>query len=104
MLVLLCTELTKIYMPKESNESPIVSFRVPLDVIDRLIAKGVLKSDYTKSDLSRVAKDELLRAVDANIQAPINVDDVYGKVDAVYSRLDKLDEVLQLLQGKQQAA
>jgi hypothetical protein len=79
---------------KESKESPIASFRVPLDVIAKLIDKGVLKEDYNKSDLSRVAREELFRSIDADIQAPINVDDVYGKVDNVDS---KLDEVLSLL-------
>ena len=87
-------------MSKESKESPIVSFRVPLDVIEKLIAKGALKPDYTKSDLAKIARDELFRAVDTDIQAPINVDDVYGKVDAVHNRLD---EVLELLRGKQAA-
>ncbi len=90
-------------MAKESQESPIVSFRVPLSVVERLQQSGKLKPGYTKSDLSNLIKNEWL--ANAGEEVPINVDartvdSVNDKVDAVYSRLD---EVLQLLRGKQAA-
>lgn len=91
-------------MVKESQESPIVSFRVPLSAIERLRQSGKLKPGYTKSELSNLIKSEWLAIIGEEV--PINVDartvdTVNDKVDAVYS---KLDEVLELLRGKHQAA
>ncbi|MDF5729663.1 MAG: hypothetical protein PUP92_17070 [Rhizonema sp. PD38] len=82
---------------EKQGESPIVSFRVPLEIIEKLIAKGLLKPNYNKSDLSRIAKDELLKSVDAGIPIPVNADEVLEKVDTVHT---KIDEVLELLRGK----
>jgi hypothetical protein len=89
-------------MTKESQESPIVSFRVPLGVIERLQQAGKLKPGYTKSELSNLIKSEWLAIAGEEVPITVDarsVDAVNDKVDAVYS---KLDEVLQLLRGKQQ--
>ncbi len=62
-----------------------------------LVNKGVLGQPYNKTEISRIAKDELLRAAGADIEAPINVQDVYSRLSAVEQ---KLDSVLRILEGR----
>lgn len=81
-----------------SKESPIVSFRLPLDAVERLIESGRLKPNYNKSELSNLIKNDWLAGSGEAVK--INVD--ARTVDAVHSKLDKLDDILELLRGKPQ--
>ena len=80
-----------------SKESPIVSFRVPLEVVERLVASGKLKPEHTKSELSNLIKNEWLAGADEEVKLTVDARDVA-------ELHPKLDEVLQLLRGKQQVA
>ena len=75
-----------------SNESPIVSFRIPLDVVNRLIAEGKLPEDYNKSALSNLVKDTFLNSIGAEVQKPVDVNDVYSKLSEISERLAALEK------------
>lgn len=75
-----------------SNESPIVSFRIPLDVVNRLIAEGKLPEDYNKSALSNLVKDTFLNSIGAEVQKPVDVNDVYSKLSEIFERLAALEK------------
>lgn len=70
-----------------SNESPIVSFRVPLSGIKELIAKGRLTEEYTKSELSNLIKEDWLKsqAIDFDVPVPNSV------LEEVLAKLNKIE-------------
>ena len=70
-----------------SNESPIVSFRVPLSAIKELIAKGRLTEEYTKSELSNLVKEDWLKsqAIDFNVVVPNSL------LEKILSQLNKIE-------------
>ncbi|MEO1762418.1 MAG: hypothetical protein AAFR83_10675 [Cyanobacteria bacterium J06629_18] len=75
------------YTVDMSNESPIVSFRVPLSAIKELIAKGRLKEEYTKSELSNLVKEDWLKSqsIDFNVPVPNSV------LEKVLAKLNKIE-------------
>lgn len=92
MLCLLCTLLTTWRdMGKKSKESPIVSFRVPYSVVEKLITEGRLKPNHIKSELSNLIKNDWLASVDAGIEPNVSV-------NIVYEQLAKIDRVLEILE------
>lgn len=70
-----------------SNESPIVSFRVPLSAIQELIAQGRLTEEYTKSELSNLIKEDWLKsqAIDFDVPVPNSV------LEEVLAKLNKIE-------------
>ena len=76
------------YTEHMSNESPIVSFRVPLSVIKELIAKGRLTEEYTKSELSNLVKEDWLKSqsIDFDVSVPHSV------LEQVLAKLNKIEE------------
>ncbi|WP_206757662.1 DNA-directed RNA polymerase subunit alpha C-terminal domain-containing protein [Nostoc sp. FACHB-892] len=92
MLYLLCTLLTTWReMGKKSKESPIVSFRVPHSVVEKLITEGRLKPNHIKSELSNLIKNDWLASVDAGVEPTVSV-------NTVYEQLAKIDRVLEILE------
>lgn len=92
MLCLLCTLLTTWRdMGKKSKESPIVSFRVPYSVVEKLITEGRLKPNHIKSELSNLIKNDWLASVDAGVEPTVSV-------NTVYEQLAKIDRVLEILE------
>ena len=92
LLYLLCTLLTKLRaMGKKTKESPIVSFRVPHSVVEKLITEGRLKSNHIKSELSNLIKNDWLASVDAGVEPTVSV-------NTVYEQLAKIDRVLEILE------
>ena len=71
-----------------SNESPIVSFRVPLSAVKELIAKGRLTEEYTKSELSNLVKEDWLKSqsIDFNVPVPNSV------LEKVLAKLNNIEE------------
>ncbi|QHG20640.1 DNA-directed RNA polymerase subunit alpha C-terminal domain-containing protein [Nostoc sp. ATCC 53789] len=78
-------------MGKKSKESPIVSFRVPHSVVEKLITEGRLKPSHIKSELSNLIKNDWLASVDAGVEATVSV-------NTVYEQLAKIDRVLEILE------
>ncbi|RCJ38986.1 hypothetical protein A6769_08075 [Nostoc punctiforme NIES-2108] len=78
-------------MGKKSKESPIVSFRVPHSVIEKLITEGRLKPNHIKSELSNLIKNDWLTSVDAGVEPTVSV-------NTVYEQLAKIDRVLEILE------
>lgn len=78
-------------MGKKSKESPIVSFRVPHSVVEKLITEGRLKPNHIKSELSNLIKNDWLASVDAGIEPNVSV-------NTVYEQLAKIDRVLEILE------
>ncbi|MBC1219234.1 DNA-directed RNA polymerase subunit alpha C-terminal domain-containing protein [Nostoc sp. UCD120] len=78
-------------MGKKSKESPIVSFRVPHSVVEKLITEGRLKPNHIKSELSNLIKNDWLTSVDAGVEPTVNV-------NTVYEQLAKIDRVLEILE------
>ncbi|MCC5631152.1 DNA-directed RNA polymerase subunit alpha C-terminal domain-containing protein [Nostoc sphaeroides] len=78
-------------MGKKTKESPIVSFRVPHSVVEKLITEGRLKPNHIKSELSNLVKDDWLTSVDAGVEATVSV-------NTVYEQLAKIDRVLEILE------
>lgn len=78
-------------MGKKSKESPIVSFRVPYSVVEKLITEGRLKPNHIKSELSNLIKNDWLASVDAGIEPNVSV-------NIVYEQLAKIDRVLEILE------
>ena len=92
MIYIVCTLLTKwISMGKKTKESPIVSFRVPHSVVEKLITEGRLKPNHIKSELSNLVKDDWLTSVDAGVEPTVSV-------NTVYEQLAKIDRVLEILE------
>lgn len=81
----------EIEMGKKSKESPIVSFRVPHSVIEKLITEGRLKPNHIKSELSNLIKNDWLASVDAGVEPTVSV-------NTVYEQLAKIDRVLEILE------
>ncbi|QIR36821.1 hypothetical protein HCG51_08760 [Tolypothrix sp. PCC 7910] len=79
-------------MGKKSKESPIVSFRVPLSVVEKLITDGRLKSNHIKSELSNLIKNDWLTSVDAGVEPTVSV-------NTVYEQLTKIDRILEILEN-----
>jgi DNA-directed RNA polymerase alpha subunit len=78
-------------MGKKNNESPIVSFRVPHSVVEKLITEGRLKPNHIKSELSNLIKNDWLASVDAGVEPTVSV-------NTVYEQLAKIDRVLEILE------
>ncbi|MEJ6485528.1 DNA-directed RNA polymerase subunit alpha C-terminal domain-containing protein [Nostoc punctiforme UO1] len=78
-------------MGKKSKESPIVSFRVPHSVVEKLITEGRLKPSHIKSELSNLIKNDWLASVDAGVEPTVSV-------NTVYEQLAKIDRVLEILE------
>ncbi|MGF2040095.1 MAG: DNA-directed RNA polymerase subunit alpha C-terminal domain-containing protein [Nostoc sp. CmiVER01] len=78
-------------MGKKNKESPIVSFRVPHSVVEKLITEGRLKPNHIKSELSNLIKNDWLASVDAGIEPNVSV-------NTVYEQLAKIDRVLEILE------
>lgn len=78
-------------MGKKTKESPIVSFRVPHSVVEKLITDGRLKSNHIKSELSNLIKNDWLASVDAGVEPTVSV-------NTVYEQLAKIDRVLEILE------
>ncbi|MBD2725555.1 hypothetical protein H6G96_04265 [Nostoc sp. FACHB-892] len=78
-------------MGKKSKESPIVSFRVPHSVVEKLITEGRLKPNHIKSELSNLIKNDWLASVDAGVEPTVSV-------NTVYEQLAKIDRVLEILE------
>lgn len=78
-------------MGKKTKESPIVSFRVPHSVVEKLITEGRLKPNHIKSELSNLIKDDWLTSVDAGVEPTVSV-------NTVYEQLAKIDRVLEILE------
>ncbi|MDZ8224636.1 DNA-directed RNA polymerase subunit alpha C-terminal domain-containing protein [Nostoc sp. ChiVER01] len=78
-------------MGKKTKESPIVSFRVPHSVVEKLITDGRLKPNHTKSELSNLIKNDWLASVDAGVEPTVSV-------NTVYEQLVKIDRVLEILE------
>ncbi|MEH1766078.1 DNA-directed RNA polymerase subunit alpha C-terminal domain-containing protein [Nostoc sp.] len=78
-------------MGKKSKESPIVSFRVPHSVVEKLITEGRLKPNHIKSELSNLIKNDWLTSVDAGVEPNVNV-------NTFYEQLAKIDRVLEILE------
>ncbi|WP_448267130.1 DNA-directed RNA polymerase subunit alpha C-terminal domain-containing protein [Nostoc sp. DSM 114159] len=78
-------------MGKKTKESPIVSFRVPHSVVEKLITDGRLKPNYIKSELSNLIKNDWLASVDAGVEPIVSV-------NTVYEQLAKIDRVLEILE------
>ena len=76
------------YTEHMSNESPIVSFRVPLSAIKELIAKGRLTEEYTKSELSNLVKEDWLKsqAIDFDVSVPHSI------LEQVLAKLNKIEQ------------
>lgn len=81
-------------MGKKSKESPIVSFRVPHSVVEKLITDGRLKPSHIKSELSNLIKNDWLASVDAGVEPTVSV-------NTVYEQLAKIDRVLEILENNQ---
>ncbi len=81
----------EIEMGKKSKESPIVSFRVPHSVVEKLITDGRLKPSHIKSELSNLIKNDWLASVDAGVEPTVSV-------NTVYEQLAKIDRVLEILE------
>lgn len=78
-------------MGKKTKESPIVSFRVPHSVVEKLITEGRLKPNHIKSELSNLIKNDWLTSVDAGVEPTVSV-------NTVYEQLAKIDRVLEILE------
>ena len=78
-------------MGKKTKESPIVSFRVPHSVVEKLITEGRLKPSHIKSELSNLIKNDWLASVDAGVEPTVSV-------NTVYEQLAKIDRVLEILE------
>ncbi|WP_167315642.1 DNA-directed RNA polymerase subunit alpha C-terminal domain-containing protein [Nostoc punctiforme] len=78
-------------MGKKTKESPIVSFRVPHSVVEKLITEGRLKPNHIKSELSNLIKNDWLASVDAGVEPTVSV-------NTVYEQLAKIDRVLEILE------
>ncbi|MBN3948006.1 MAG: hypothetical protein HWQ38_16710 [Nostoc sp. NMS7] len=78
-------------MGKKTKESPIVSFRVPHSVVEKLITEGRLKPNHIKSELSNLIKNDWLASVDAGVEPTLSV-------NTVYEQLAKIDRVLEILE------
>jgi DNA-directed RNA polymerase subunit alpha len=78
-------------MGKKSKESPIVSFRVPHSVVEKLITEGRLKPNHIKSELSNLIKNDWLASVDAGVEPTVSV-------NTVYEQLAKIDRILEILE------
>ncbi|MBD2450899.1 hypothetical protein H6G76_27980 [Nostoc sp. FACHB-152] len=78
-------------MGKKNKESPIVSFRVPHSVVEKLITDGRLKPNHIKSELSNLIKNDWLASVDAGVEPTVSV-------NTVYEQLAKIDRVLEILE------
>jgi DNA-directed RNA polymerase subunit alpha len=92
MLCLVYTVLTMWRdMGKKNKESPIVSFRVPHSVVEKLITEGRLKPNHIKSELSNLIKNDWLTSVDAGVELTVSV-------NTVYEQLAKIDRVLEILE------
>ncbi|WP_448273463.1 DNA-directed RNA polymerase subunit alpha C-terminal domain-containing protein [Nostoc sp. DSM 114160] len=78
-------------MGKKTKESPIVSFRVPHSVVEKLITEGRLKPNHIKSELSNLIKNDWLASVDAGVEPTVSV-------NTVYEQLTKIDRVLEILE------
>lgn len=76
---------------EKSKESPIVSFRVPHSVVEKLITEGRLKPNHIKSELSNLIKNDWLASVDAGVEPTVSV-------NTVYEQLAKIDRVLEILE------
>jgi DNA-directed RNA polymerase subunit alpha len=81
----------EIEMGKKSKESPIVSFRVPHSVVEKLITEGRLKPNHIKSELSNLIKNDWLASVDAGVEPTVSV-------NTVYEQLAKIDRILEILE------
>ncbi|MGB3755000.1 MAG: hypothetical protein WBA07_01315 [Rivularia sp. (in: cyanobacteria)] len=70
-----------------SNESPIVSFRVPLSAVKELVAKGRLTEEYTKSELSNLVKEDWLKSqsIDFDVAVPNSL------LEQVLNKLNKIE-------------
>lgn len=66
-------------MPKQ--ESPLVSFRIPLPVIDQLIKAQQISENYTKSELSSLVKAVFLEQFGASYQVSINSEFLHDLAD-----------------------
>ncbi|MDZ8227835.1 DNA-directed RNA polymerase subunit alpha C-terminal domain-containing protein [Nostoc sp. ChiVER01] len=73
------------------DQEPIVSFRVPHSVVEKLITEGRLKPNHIKSELSNLIKNDWLASVDAGIELNVSV-------NTVYEQLAKIDRVLEILE------
>ncbi|MBD2439791.1 DNA-directed RNA polymerase subunit alpha C-terminal domain-containing protein [Nostoc sp. FACHB-110] len=81
-------------MGKKTKESPIVSFRVPHSVVEKLITDGRLKPNHIKSELSNLIKNDWLASVDAGVEPIVSV-------NTVYEQLAKIDRILEILEDNQ---
>ncbi len=88
------------FMSKEtSKESPIISFRVPLEAIAKLQESGRLGENFTKSELSNLIKNDWLASLGTEV--PVVVDGAsVAKDESVNAVYEKVEEVLQLLRSQ----
>ena len=91
MFTVYAVDNMEIEMGKKSKESPIVSFRVPHSVVEKLITEGRLKPSHIKSELSNLIKNDWLASVDAGVEPTLSV-------NTVYEQLAKIDRVLEILE------
>ena len=91
MFTVYAVDNMEIEMGKKSKESPIVSFRVPHSVVEKLITEGRLKPSHIKSELSNLIKNDWLASVDAGVEPTVSV-------NTVYEQLAKIDRVLEILE------
>ena len=80
-----------------SNESPIVSFRVPLDAIAKLKESGRLPENFSKSDLSNLIKNDWLATLGQEVPMVVDARNVakQADVDAVHEKLELIINHLQ---------
>jgi len=93
-------EVNEYFMTKEvSKESPIISFRVPLEAIAKLQESGRLGENFTKSELSNLIKNDWLASLGTEV--PVVVDGAsVAKDETVNAVYEKVEEVLQLLRSQ----